>query len=571
MTASIAAPQVQSYSELPERARRFVLAGLMLGMLLGSLDQTIVGTAMPRIIAALGGLDRYAWVTTAYLVTSTISVPIVGKLGDQFGRKWLYVGGIVVFLLGSWLSGAAGEFGTLPVLGDGMNQLVIFRALQGIGAGVMQANAFAIISDLFPPAQRGKLQGLFGAVFGLTSVIGPTLGGYITDNLDWRWVFYVNLPVGALALVVLIATMSTIGPHRGDQRIDYLGAAALTASLVPLLIGFTWAGQQYAWTSPEVLGAFGVAVVMAVVFCLIELRAPEPILPLDLFKDRTFAVSTLVVFATGFGMFGTILYIPLFIQGVIGTSATQSGQVLFPMMASLIVSSIVGGQIISRTGHYRVLAIGGLALMTAGVFLLSRQDVHTTSLLAVRNMIVVGLGLGVTMPVFTIAVQNAAPISRLGVVTSGVQFFRSIGGTVGTAVMGSFLNAHLAGALADNVSPQLRQALAQGPTHGQLSAQALISPQTMQALQGAFGTLPGGAQLFAEFVSALKLSLAGAIEHVFTVGFVVVGVAAVVCWFLPELPLRQTNRPTPRPPALDQVEPAAVQGARDLGVSAGPG
>jgi EmrB/QacA subfamily drug resistance transporter len=560
------APEAQSYSELLERLRRFVLVGLMLGMLLGSLDQTIVGTAMPRIIAVVGGLDRYAWVTTAYLVTSTISVPIVGKLGDQFGRKWFYVGGIVVFLVGSGLAGASGEFGRLPVLGDGMTQLVIFRAFQGLGAGVMQANAFAIISDLFPPAQRGKMQGLFGAVFGIASVIGPTIGGYITDNIDWRWVFYVNLPVGAVALFVLIATMPALRPHQTEQKIDFLGAAAITAAIVPLLLGFTWAGQQYAWSSPQVIGAFALGVVMALAFILIELRAAEPILPLDLFRDRTFTVSSLVVFATGFGMFGTILYIPLFIQGVIGTSATESGQILFPMMFALIFSSVVGGQLISRTGKYRLLAIGGLIVMTVGIGLLSRQNVHTTSLLAIRNMVIIGLGLGVTMPVFTIAVQNAAPISRLGVVTSGIQFFRSIGGTVGTAIMGSFLNSRLTSGLSANVTPQLQQVLAQGPTHGKVSAQALMSPQTMQTMQAAFGKVPGGAQLFAQFVTALKVSLAGAIEQVFTVGLIVVGVAALICFLLPELPLRKTNRPGDGPPALEQQEPAAVQGGRNLSV-----
>ena len=538
-----AVPTAQSFGELPARARRFVLAGLMLGLLLGALDQTIVGTAMPRIISVLGGLDRYAWVVTAYLVTSTISVPIVGKLGDQFGRKWFYVVGIVIFLIGSALAGASGEWGKLPVIGDGMNQLVVFRALQGIGAGIMQGNSFAIIGDLFPPAQRGKLQGLFGAVFGIASVIGPTVGGYITDNLDWRWVFYVNLPIGAIALAVLITTMPVIRASNIVQKIDYLGAATLTACLVPLLLAFTWAGGQYAWGSPQVLTAFGLALAMAVLFVFIESRAAAPILPLDLFTNRIFTVSCLVVFATGFGMFGTILFIPLFIQGVIGTTATQSGQILTPMMVGLIVSSIVGGQIISRTGRYRIPAIVGLVVMAFGIFLLAQQDIHTTSALAIRNMIVVGLGLGVTMPVFTIAVQNSAPFSRLGVVTSGVQFFRSIGGTVGAAVMGSFLNSRLSSALAANVSPQLRQTLAQGPTHGQINAQALINPATTQALQASFAKIPGGAQFFAQFISALKLSLSSAIQQVFTIGFVVVAIAAVICFFLPEIPLRRTHQP----------------------------
>jgi EmrB/QacA subfamily drug resistance transporter len=568
MAAAI--PRASSFSELPKRARNFVVAGLMLGLLLGALDQTIVGTALPRIIANLGGLNRYAWVVTAYLVTSTISVPIVGKLGDQFGRKWFYVIGIVVFLLGSALAGASGEWGTLPLLGDGMNQLIVFRALQGIGAGIMQANSFAIIGDIFPPAQRGKVQGLFGAVFGISSVIGPTVGGYITDNLDWRWVFYINLPIGAVALAVLISTMPVIRASHLSQKIDYLGAATLTAALVPLLLAFTWAGQQYAWASPQVLGAFGLALVMTVLFCVIESRVPEPILPLDLFTNRVFTVSTLMVFATGFGMFGTILYIPLFIQGVIGTSATESGQILTPMMVGLIVSSVIGGQIISRTGRYRLPAITGLVVMTFGVFLLSRQGVHTTSALAVRNMIVVGLGLGVTMPVFTIAVQNSAPFNRLGVVTSGIQFFRSIGATVGTAVMGGFLNSRLTSELAANVSPQLRQTLAQGPTHGQINAQALISPAATQAMQASFAKIPGGAQLFAQFLAALKVSLAGAIQQVFTISLFVVAVAAVICFFLPEIPLRRTNRPGAEQPTTEPRSQPAAATALSESVNAAP-
>jgi EmrB/QacA subfamily drug resistance transporter len=559
-------PAAQSFSELPKRTRNFVVAGVMLGLLLGALDQTIVGTAMPRIIATLGGLDRYAWVITAYLVTSTISVPIVGKLGDQFGRKWFYVIGIVIFLLGSALAGASGEWGDLPLIGGGMNQLVLWRGLQGLGAGIMQANSFAIIGDIFPPAQRGKVQGLFGAVFGISSVIGPTVGGYITDNLDWRWVFYINLPVGAVALAVLISTMPVIRASHIAQKIDYLGAAALTACLVPLLLAFTWAGQQYAWSSPQVITAFSVAAVMAVLFCLIESRAAAPILPLDLFTNRIFTISCLVVFATGFGMFGTILFIPLFIQGVIGTTATQSGQILTPMMVGLIVSSVIGGQIISRTGRYRLPAIVGLIVMTFGMFLLSREDIHTTSLLAVRNMVVIGLGLGVTMPVFTIAVQNSAPFNRLGVVTSGIQFFRSIGGTVGAAVMGSFLNSRLTSALAANVSPQLRQALAQGPNHGQINAQALISPAATQAMQASFAKVPGGVQLFGQFLTALKLSLSSAIQQVFTIGFFVVAAAAVICFFLPEIPLRRTHQPVAGEPEpgigadgqTQRAQPAAV-------------
>ncbi|MCL4543289.1 MAG: MFS transporter [Chloroflexi bacterium] len=558
---AVAYSPLRSFSELPTRTRNFVVLGLMLGLLLGALDQTIVGTAMPRIIADLGGLDRYSWVVTAYLITSTISVPIVGKLGDQFGRKWFYVVGIFIFLSGSALSGASGEVSSLPLIGDGMNQLVLFRGLQGIGAGIMQANSFAIVGDLFPPARRGQVQGLFGAVFGIASVIGPTLGGYITDNLNWRWVFYINLPVGAIALAVLISTMPVIRAHHGDQKIDYLGAATITAALVPLLLGFTWAGGQYSWTSAQVLVAFGLAAVMAVTFCIVELKAVAPILPLDLFKDRTFTVSSLAVFATGFGMFGTILYIPLFIQGVIGSTPMESGQVLTPMMIGVIIASVLGGQIIQRTERYRILGILGPLVMAFGLFLLSRQDVNTTNAETIRNMIFVGLGLGITFPVFTIAVQNAAPLNRLGVVTSGVQFFRSIGGTIGTAIMGSFLNSQLSAQLKMNVPVQIQQAMAKSSLGSQsINAQALVSPQAKDAIQAAFDKLPGGAQLFALFDHALRMSLANAIAHVFGIGLFIVLASTLVAIFLPELPLRRSN----------SVQPSAqIQGAASSQRTAG--
>jgi EmrB/QacA subfamily drug resistance transporter len=534
---------VRSFSELPVRTRNFVVFGLMLGLLLGALDQTIVGTAMPRIIADLGGLDRYAWVVTAYLITSTISVPIVGKLGDQFGRKWFYVVGIVIFLLGSALSGMSGKVSSLPLIGDGMNQLILFRGFQGIGAGIMQANSFAIVGDLFPPARRGQVQGVFGAVFGIASVIGPTLGGYITDNLSWRWVFYINLPVGAVALTVLIATMPVIRAHHGAQKVDYLGSATITAALVPLLLAFTWAGQQYAWTSPQVLTALVIASVMLIVFCVVELKASEPILPLDLFKDRTFTVSNLAVFATGFGMFGTILYIPLFIQGVIGTDATQSGQELTPMMLGVMGASTAAGLLIQRTHRYRFLGILGPLVMTFGVFLLSRQNAQTTNAETIRNMVFVGIGLGMTFPVFTIAVQNAAPLTRLGVVTSAIQFFRSIGGTLGTAVMGSFLASDLKTQIQQNMPAQLQQLMAQSPLGSQQSvnAQVLVNPQAQEAIKAAFTKLPGGAQLFAAFDLALKVSLANAIAHVFAIGAVIVLISTIFAIFLPELPLRRSN------------------------------
>jgi EmrB/QacA subfamily drug resistance transporter len=412
-----------------ERSRlALILPGLLLGMLLAALDQTIVGTAMPRVIAELQGLEHYAWVFTAYMLTSTVTVPLYGKLSDLYGRRTFFLFGMIVFLIGSALSGMA----------QSMTQLIFFRALQGIGGGALFPIAIAIVGDLFPPAERGKWQGLFAAVFGFSAIIGPSLGGWITDNWGWRWVFYVNMPVGALALLTTGLTMPKLASGR-QHRIDYLGAALLVSGVTPLLLAFSWAGTEYPWSSPPIIGLFGASALFLVLFVAAELRAPEPILDLRLFGNRIFTPTLLAAFLIAIGMFGTILYLPLFVQAVLGRTATNSGAVLTPMMLGFVFSSIVGGQILSRTGRYKILAIGTVAVAVIGMFLLSRMDVTTTSTTVVRNMIILGLGIGTTMSLFTIIVQNAFPAQRLGEVTSALTFFRSIGGTVGAAILGTVM------------------------------------------------------------------------------------------------------------------------------------
>jgi len=533
---TVAAPKATSLSELPRRQVYLTLAGLLLAMLLSALDQTVVGTAMPRVIAELRGFNHYAWVFTAYMVTSTTMVPIFGKLSDIYGRKWFYLGGVALFLVASWLCG----------LSQTMTQLILFRGLQGVGAGVMQAIAFTVVGDLFPPAERGKIQGVFSAVFGLASIVGPTLGGWITDNLNWRWVFYVNVPIGVLALGTLFLFFPNIRPHGHERSIDYWGVLALIFGVVPMLIAFSWAGTEYPWGSSRIIGLLAFSAVMILGFIWLETRAQEPVIPLSLFRNRTFTVSVISTFITSAGMFGAIMYIPLFVQGVIGTSATSSGTILMPMMFALIFSSIVSGQIISRTGKYKVITIVGLLVMTGGLYLLSRMDASATNALVVRNMVITGLGLGVTMPVFTMAVQNALPYKMLGVGTSSLQFFRAIGGTIGVAIYGSLLNNRFQDALQTNLPRQLTQIVPADRLKALDNPQVLVSPEARQAMQRAFAQLgPQGEAILRQLMESIKVSLSSAITGIFLVAAVAVLVSTVVTLFLPELPLRRSHQAAP--------------------------
>ena len=519
---------------MSRKRTRAVVIGLMFGMLLGALDQTVVGTAMPRIIASLGGLNLYSWVFTAYMLTSTASVPVFGKLSDLFGRKYFYLAGLVFFMLGSALSGTS----------QSMTQLIVFRGLQGLGGGVMMANSLAIVGDIFPPAQRGKWQGVMGAVFGLASIIGPTLGGYLTDQLNWRWVFYINLPAGLIAVLILWFAMPAKQADVEKRQIDFAGAAALILASVPMLLAFSWAGTKYAWGSPAIVGLLVGAAVFWVMFALIEMRAAEPILPPDLFKNNIFTVSSVIVFLTGMAMFGSIMFIPLFIQFVIGASATNSGMLLTPMMLALVASSAAAGQVITRTGRYRTLAIAGVGIMGVGMWLLAGMNVHTTGAIATRNMIMTGIGLGITMPVFMISVQNSVAHARLGVASAAVQFFRSIGGTIGVAVMGSLLTTRMNAEVARLVPPGFAKLMPGGVGGGGSAAggglQAMMSPDGMARLKQA---LSGPLGVFIEpVVQAYKLAVSAAIREVFLIGLVGVVVAWVAAFFLKEIPLRRTNK-----------------------------
>jgi len=533
-TASVPAstPEYQPLSATLSRGRLFsILLGVILGMLLAALDQTIVGTALPRIVANLGGLDHYAWVVTAYLLASTVSIPIWGKLSDIYGRRTFFILGMVIFLIGSALAGTS----------QNMTQLIIYRGIQGVGAGAMMPIAMAIIGDIFSPAERGKWQGLIVAVFGLASIVGPTLGGWITDNWGWRWVFYVNMPVGVIAILTAGIVLPKIVIRR-QHIIDYLGVVTLIAWTVPLLLAFSWAGTQYAWGSWQVIGSFVFAAVMLVIFVLVEMRAPEPIISPKLFKNSIFTISTIATFLTSAGMFGAILYLPLFVQGVLGNSATDSGLVLTPLMLGFMFSSIVGGQLLSRTGRYKILAMIGFTIAAIGMFMLSRMTPATTQPEVVRNMLVTGLGMGVMMSLFTIIVQNAFPYRQLGEVTATITFFRSIGSTMGVAVMGTIMINGLQNAMQSNIPAMLKRVIPADRLAQLENPQLLLAPDFVAKIQHGFAAMgPQGLILFRQLIEAIQKSLSTAITNVFFLGFIIMLLGLVSVLFLREIPLRKSN------------------------------
>jgi EmrB/QacA subfamily drug resistance transporter len=412
--------------------RTIIFSGLLLVMLLAALDQTIVSTALPTIVRDLGGLERISWVVTAYLLAQTVVTPLYGKLGDLYGRKRVLQVAVVLFLAGSVLCGASRS----------MLQLILFRALQGIGGGGLMVTSQAVVGDVVSPRERGRYQGIFGAVFGLSSIAGPLLGGFFTTQLSWRWIFYINLPLGAIALAVIAVALPT---HRERVRhaVDYLGAAALTVALGGIILATDLGGVTYPWSSPLIVAMIAASAAALVAFIVIEQRAAEPVLPLRLFRNGVFTISSSVSLIVGFSMFGAITYLPLFLQLVRGQSPTASGLQLLPMMLGMLAMSIVSGQVISRTGKYRLFPIAGTFVLTLGLFLLSRIDPSTTPAAVSLRVGIAGAGLGMVMQVLVLAAQNAVEYEDLGVGTAGVTLFRSIGGSLGTAVLGALFAARV--------------------------------------------------------------------------------------------------------------------------------
>jgi EmrB/QacA subfamily drug resistance transporter len=514
--------------ELPRKTVIATMAGVVAAMLLGALDNTIVGTAMPRVIADLRGFEHYAAVTTVYMLSSTIVVPIAGKLSDIYGRKIFLLLGVAIFVVGSMLCGAS----------QSMVQLVAFRALQGIGAGCSQAMAFTTIADLFPPARRGRVSGLMGAVFGLSSVIGPALGGFLTDGPGWRYCFWINLPIGAAAFVVLLLAFPNRPRAREKPSIDYAGAVTLVCATVPLLLALSSGGRDWAWDSPQIVAMLGGGVVMAVVFFFVEMRAKAPILPPKLLRDPVVAAAAAGAMFVGIGMFGALLFIPLFLQGVVGTSATKSGSVMTPMMFAMIAASVTCGQIMSRSGRYKKIAVTGVITVTAALVLLATMDEGTSYGGVLWRMIFMGVGLGLTMPVFNLAVQNTVELKDVGVATSTLQFLRSIGGSVGAAVFGALMASRFKTTLHEVLPADIAARLPPEVLAQSENPQMLMNPKAQEALHdGALGPV------LDPLLAALRTALASSSRFVFLVGACIVGCGILATLLLKDVPLRTTNRP----------------------------
>lgn len=527
----------QTFSPLEKRV---TLIALMIVFLLSALDQTIVSTAMPRIVAQLSGLDLYPWVTTAYLLASTVMVPIYGKLSDIYGRKPILVIGIVLFMLGSMLCGLAGEFGSLPLLGGGMIQLIVFRAIQGLGGAALITSAFAVIADLYPPRERAKLGGLFGSTFGLASVIGPLIGGFFTDLptvhllgydvAGWRWVFYINLPLAGLALFMILVEMPRL-THKTGGKIDFAGAALLLTTFVPLLLALSWGGTA-GWSAPHILGLFALAAVSLVAFLIVESRVANPVISLALFRNRTFATANLSAFLMFMAFMGMVSFLPLYMQLGLGLPATTSGLAMMPLTVGLILAATASGFLVNKLGRYKVVMVSGAALTTLAAFLLSQTPSDASLFDLMWRVTLLGLGLGPAQSVFNLASQNAVPRDQLGVATSAGQFFRQVGSTVGVAVFGAVLTHNLAAPIARvaNAEPS-----AQVQTLSLADLEKLALSSRVQAQPGA----PTAAAVD----PAVRETVTGAILGVIFAGFIVCLLGLMATLLVPDLPLQARPKP----------------------------
>lgn len=527
---------------LSHRAKIEILLAVLLALFLGALDQTITGPALPTIVDELGGNQYYNWVVTIYLLTSTITVPFYGKLSDLYGRKPLLMIGVIIFLVGSALSG----------LSQDMAQLLLFRGIQGVGAGALFPIALAVIGDLFTPAERGKYQGLFGAVFGISFIIGPFLGGTLTDLVSWHWIFYVNIPIGLVSLVVLARLLPTIKRPDATRNLDIPGAVVFTIAISLLLVGLT--NKQTAdWSDPWVGGLIAASLVLGALFVFIESRVAEPIIPLGMFRNRTYTASMVSTFFVSFGFFGAIIFLPRWFQFVNGSSATESGYQIFPLLIGLIGSSIVSGILVSRTGTYKRIILGGLAVMTVGLVLMTQLRADTDLPVLWFWMFLTGVGIGPTLSVFTIVVQNAVPFSQLGVATSNLTFFRQIGGSVGLAITGTIFGSRLI----EEIPTQLTAAGLPAQAVDQFAGQGASALDELVGVGGDLGAqiLASVPDAFRAVVEPLIPAIVGGIHQAFSiavsatfqVGVVTTILALLAAFVIEELPLRATTGPEPAP------------------------
>lgn len=531
---------------LDEKKKLTIMIAIIIALFFAMINQTIVGTAMPRIIAQLGGMEYYSWIITIYMLTASIATILVGKLSDIYGRKPFIMTGLAIFMLGSLLSGTSTT----------IMQLIIFRGLQGAGSGIIMSTAFIAVGDLYSPRERGKWQGIMSGIFGLASILGPVLGGFIVDHFSWRWVFWIFLPFGLVAFFVIWKLFPSVEKQE-KVAIDYAGSTFITLTIVPLLLAFSWAGQKYPWASFEIIGLFSFAAVSLGIFLFIESIAKNPTIPLSLFKNDIFAISNIANFIVNAGMMGAVIYIPYFIQGVLGETASHSSLLMIPMTLSLVIGSAITGQWMTRTGKYKKAAIVGLLIAVAGMFLLSKMDVHTSFRTIVLNNILLGAGLGLTMPVFSLTVQNAVEHKFLGAATAASALFRSLGGTIGIAVMSTIMT-HRMNAKMEEKLVAMPASLDRAAMPPQLS-EALESPEFIMdpdKLSSIMNSLPQEMHgMFMQLVDLLRETMGYAISGVFFLGSAVLLFSVVTTFFLREVTLRsnvKTQSELEKHPAVEK-------------------
>ncbi len=521
-------PALSDEERRRNRTRSFIMLGLALGMLLASLDQTVVSTSLPKIVADLGGMSLYSWLFTAYMLAQTVTIPIAGKLSDRLGRKPIFLAGMLLFLGGSLLAG----------MSTSMEFLIACRFVQGLGGGAMMPISMAVVADLYAPTERGKIQGMLGSVFALSTIVGPLMGGYIVDNMDWRWVFYVNLPVGILAILVTSMKFPTVQRDR-SKTIDYAGMVALIATLAPALLVITWGGSEYAWTSVEIISLSAVSVIGVLVFIWQERRASDPILPLRLFKEPIFTLGSAGLFIMSLGMFGVISFLPLFLQAVVGMSASNSGELIIPMMAGVMLTSLASGFLLRRTG-YKVWLLIGPPISALGLFLLSTQHAGSSPWDAILFLVITGAGLGAVMSNYIVAAQNVMPKRDMGVATASMSLFRSIGGTVGVAALGGLINGRMIEELGRNLSPQMYSVLPTMDVNSLGQLLLMANPSTSEVV-----------------LEAIRLSLSNSITFAFLVGSVIVLLSFIASALVRSVPLKSVKEYHEEDDDPAQLEPKA--------------
>lgn len=519
---------------LSDKRKMTIMIAIITSLFFAAINQTIIGIAMPRIIAKLGGMDYYSWAITIYLLTSTVASVLVGKLSDIYGRKPFILSGIGLFTIGAILSGFSTD----------IFELITYRAIQGAGAGIIMSTVFTAIGDLYEPRERAKWTGVMSAVFGLSSVAGPLMGGYIVDHLDWRWVFWIFLPLGVIAFILIWVNFPKV-PRRQGESVDYLGSLFLTLTIVPMLLAFSWAGdgpEKYAWGSWQILGLFAATIVSLIIFIAIQTKVKSPVLPLGLFKNSVFTVSNLVSFFLNAAMMGAIIYVPFFVQGVKGISPTMAGYVAMPMSIAMLITTSVSGQLMSKTGKYKKMAILGLMVMTIAMVLMYFMVPSTPIYVLIIYMVILGLGLGIAMPVFSLTVQNAVAPQQIGVATATSTLFRNLGGTIGIAIMGSLMSTsitkkmtELSSNLGNQTNAAMNPELAEKLALFQNPQNLLDQPKIEATLNSLSPELQSA---FIKMLDIIREALSYAITTTFLTGAIVASVAFLIALFLKEIPLR---------------------------------